>query len=63
MINDKETCVSKAVYGGYGATRKGSNDEVWTTIREMTYCPGPVKVRKGDKITLEAHYDTSLHPA
>ncbi len=62
-INGREQCVSKAVYGGMGATRKGPTDEVWTTIRTMTYCPGPIRVKKGDKLSLEAHYDISLHPA
>jgi hypothetical protein len=62
-INGKEQCVSKAVYGGDGATRPGLANDVWTTIRTMTYCPGPVRVRKGDKVSLEAHYDIALHPA
>jgi len=62
-INGREQCVSKAEYGGVGATRRGPTNEVWTTIRTMTYCPGPVRVKKGDKVSLEAHYDISLHPA
>jgi hypothetical protein len=61
-INDKEACISTAEYGGPGATRKGNDGSVWTTIREMTYCPGPIKVKKGDKLNLEARYDFEAHP-
>ena len=63
-INGIEQCVSKAEYGGEeGATRPDPANEVWTTIRTMTYCPGPISVKRGDKVSLEAHYDLALHPA
>jgi hypothetical protein len=61
-INGKEACISKAEYGGPGATRKAKDGTTWTTVREMTYCPGPLKVKRGDKISLEARYDFEAHP-
>jgi hypothetical protein len=62
-VNGNETCISRAEYGGLGSTRKGKDGSVWETIREMTYCPGPLRVKKGDKIELEARYDLEAHPA
>jgi hypothetical protein len=62
-INGKEICTSTAEYGGPGASRKSSDGTIWNTIREMTYCPSPLKVKKGDKLELEARYDLELHPA
>ena len=61
-INGKETCVSTAEYGGPGATRKGKDGTVWMTVRDMSYCPGPLKVKRGDKLSLEARYDLEAHP-
>lgn len=62
-VNGKEICLSTAEYGGEGSTRKSEDGSVWETIREMTYCPGPIKVKKGDKIDLEARYNFEKHPA
>jgi hypothetical protein len=28
----------------------------------MQYCTSPIKVKKGDTMTLEANYDLDLHP-
>jgi len=61
-INGKEACTSVAEYGGPGATHRGADGVVWETVRDMTYCPGPVKVKIGDTISLEARYDFDAHP-
>lgn len=59
-LNGKEICDSKAEYGGAASTLK-DGDKVWKTINQMTYCDGPVKMVKGDKLLLEAKYDLDEH--
>jgi hypothetical protein len=56
-VNGKTICDSHAFYGGptLSAGEQG-------TIDHMEYCFGPIKVGKGDTMTLEAHYDLELHP-
>jgi hypothetical protein len=64
QINGKEVCRSEAEYGGEDATLAiAGQSEEWKTIRHMTECEGPIPVKKGDKITLEARYDMEEHPA
>jgi len=60
-LNGKEICNSNAEYGGVESTLK-DGDKEWNTINHMTYCEGPVKVVKGDKLLLEANYDLESHP-
>ena len=62
-VNGKEACDSRAVYGGQGHESVGADGKVWKTIRESTYCPTPFKIKKGDKIEMQANYDLDLHPA
>jgi hypothetical protein len=50
-------CDSHAKYGGV-STNSGAKG----TINEMGYCFGPIKVSKGDNVTLEANYDLVEHP-
>jgi len=53
-INGKFACESKAVYGG----QKGAE-----AIDEMSLCTTkPIKVKKGDVLTMVASYDVSKHP-
>jgi hypothetical protein len=56
-INGKAVCNSKAIYGGI-STNAGDQG----TIAAMQYCTTPIKVKKGDTMTLEANYDLNLHP-
>jgi hypothetical protein len=35
----------------------------WETINEMTKCTKPIRVKKGDNVTLEANYDFVKRPA
>jgi hypothetical protein len=56
-VNGKVVCDSKAIYGGISMN---SGDQ--GTISAMEYCFGPIKVTKGDTMSLEAHYDLNLHP-
>lgn len=55
LINDKEVCESKAVYG-----KGGSNNE--ETIVRMIECAPGLKVKKGDTLTLKTIYDLKTHP-
>jgi len=59
-LNGKNICVSKAEYG---ATYSGiTTASKWTTISKMTDCVEAIPVKKGDRLTLEAAYDTVKHP-
>lgn len=55
LINDKEVCESKAVYGKGGS----NNDE---TIVSMTPCPPSLKLKKGDILSMKSVYDLKSHP-
>jgi hypothetical protein len=61
-INDKVMCDSRALYGGDGFVTTTSDGKVWETIRETTKCVDPIPVRKGDRMDMQANYDTDLHP-
>jgi hypothetical protein len=37
--------------------------EVWETLSGMSACAEPVKVSKGDVLTLQSNYDLVKHPA
>lgn len=56
-LNGKIICESGAIYGGV-STNAGDKG----TIAAMQYCSKPIKVKKGDIMTLEANYDLDLHP-
>ncbi|KAF2668108.1 hypothetical protein BT63DRAFT_415609 [Microthyrium microscopicum] len=60
-INGKEICSSFAKYGGAASDPNNPGEG---TINEMTYCypKEPMKVKKGDNMTLEASYDLEKHP-
>jgi len=60
-INGKLYCASKATYGGPKGTVTIDGKE-WATIATMSECNTPIAVKKGDKIKLEAEYDTKAHP-
>lgn len=61
FVNGKYTCSSNAVYGGEGGTTT-QNGKKWETISSMTMCPGPIKIKDGDYMTLNARYDLVKHP-
>jgi hypothetical protein len=60
-VNDKLVCDSRALYGGPGAETV-VDGKVWKTIREVTKCLDPIPVKKGDRVYMQANYDTELHP-
>jgi len=62
-VNGKEVCDSTAAYGGEGHTGKTADGRIWETIRTTSTCEDPIKVVKGDKLYMEAHYDVGLHPS
>jgi hypothetical protein len=62
MINGKEVCNSKAIYGGPGHESKTPAGAVWKTLASTTACEQPIKVRKGDKLKIKANYDLEAHP-
>jgi Stress up-regulated Nod 19 len=55
MVNGKEVCESKAVYGKAAA----NNDEA---VVDMTLCDKSVPLKRGDELTLKAEYDLKSHP-
>lgn len=62
-LNGKEACVSKAMYGGQGATTKTADGKVFETISGTSECLEPFKVTKGDRIETTAYYDLDMHPS
>lgn len=60
-VNGKLVCASKATYGGPGGTIN-INGKTWETIAKMSECNEPIPVKKGDKLKLEATFDTREHP-
>jgi hypothetical protein len=61
-LNGKEVCTSKALYGGPGHEGTGAKGEKWTTINSMEFCEEPIKVSKGDNLTITADFDMYAHP-
>jgi hypothetical protein len=67
FINDKYTCSSKATYGTSTEGHShdggaGAADASIKTITSMSVCTGPIKVRKGDYLTITAEYNLAAHP-
>jgi len=62
-INGKEICNSQVLYGGEGHMTKGSDGKERGTINQTTECQKPIKVSKGDRLSLVANYDLGQHPA
>lgn len=61
-LNGAVICDSRAIYGGGSSTAMSSDGSTWETINAMTECETPVRVKKGDFLTLEANYDLVKHP-
>jgi hypothetical protein len=61
-VNDRLICDSRATYGGEKGTLKTTNSKVWETISSISECTEPIKVSKGDNITIQANYDLQKHP-
>jgi hypothetical protein len=59
-LNGKNICTSKAEYGA--TYSRSSTASKWTTISKMTDCVDAIPVKRGDRIALEAAYDTVKHP-
>jgi hypothetical protein len=59
--NGQLVCTSEAVYGGDHGTDKSNTGEKWETISSYTNCHDPVKIKKGDKLTMTADYDLTKH--
>jgi len=62
-INGITICDSKAIYGGEKGTFKTDEGQVWETVSATSECSDPVKVSKGDVVTLQTNYDLEKHPA
>jgi hypothetical protein len=62
-VNGKESCTSKAIYGGEGHEGVDPDGKPWSTLRELTICDQPIEVKKGDKLGLEAQFDMEKHPS
>jgi len=66
FVNDKFACGSKATYGSDtsgGHSHGGAGGDVSIkTITSMSPCQGPIKVKKGDAISMVVQYDLAKHP-
>jgi hypothetical protein len=62
LLNGKQICNSKAIYGGE-ATTTTIDGKSWQTISKMEACFEPVKVKVGDTLEVAAHFDLQKHPA
>jgi hypothetical protein len=60
LLNGKVICNSHAVYG---KRKVQENGQAWEIITEMTQCPMPVRVKKGDLLSMKSYYDVVKHPA
>jgi hypothetical protein len=54
-VNGNEVCTSKPIYETNGIGNE-------TVLTGMTVCPAPVKVKKGDFLTMKSVYDLAKHP-
>jgi hypothetical protein len=62
-VNNRTVCSSRAVYGGEGSQALLEDGSTWETIGRMTPCGGPpLRVEKGDEVSVEAVYDLAAHP-
>ncbi|QDS72135.1 hypothetical protein FKW77_004102 [Venturia effusa] len=67
FLNGNKVCNSQAIYGGDRPIVKGdaaaapSTQEKWETIQSYTPCSQPVKIKKGDKLTMDSTYDLTKH--
>jgi hypothetical protein len=61
LLNEKFVCNSTATYGGKGGTVT-LNGKEWQTISSMSECREPLKVKKGDNISMKSFYNTIKHP-
>jgi len=61
FINNKFVCSSKATYGGSESTATVNGQE-WKTISSMSYCDGPIPVKKGDALHMVVGYDLKKYP-
>jgi hypothetical protein len=61
LLNDKFVCNSTATYGGKEGTVRMNGTE-WQTISSMSECREPLKVKKGDNISMKSFYNTIKHP-
>jgi hypothetical protein len=63
-INGKEVCSSHALYGGPGHEGVSPSGQAWTMINSMQFCTPntPIKVSKGDKLTISGNFDLVTHP-
>ncbi|RDI85061.1 hypothetical protein Vi05172_g5044 [Venturia inaequalis] len=63
IVNNATICDSTAIYGTNGQTLKNADGSQWQTVSAMSECNEPTKVKKGDKVVIDARYDLDLHPA
>jgi hypothetical protein len=62
-VAGRAACSSRAVYGGDGSQARLPDGSTWETIGRMTACEGPpLRVEKGDELSVEAVYDLAAHP-
>jgi hypothetical protein len=63
IINGKEICRSTVTYGGPGFEKVQSDGTVWKSMAQTYACPDVVRVKKGDRLQMSAHFDFDAHKA
>ncbi|KAF2399753.1 hypothetical protein EJ06DRAFT_562046 [Trichodelitschia bisporula] len=62
LVNGRLVCDSRATYGGSQGTFVNADGSKWETISSMSNCRDPIRVKKGDVMSMISRYDTKLHP-
>lgn len=60
-LNNKKVCTSSAIYGGDRAVQGQAQPQKWETIISYTPCADAVKIKKGDKLSMDSNYDLRKH--
>ena len=60
FLNNRYLCSSKATYSPAVGSVDVSGKQ-WRSITGMTICPGPMEVKKGDFLEVNAQYDFSKY--
>jgi hypothetical protein len=61
ILNGKEVCEAKAVYGDEGGTTNALDGKKWQTITGYTPCDSPIPIKKGDKVYITSEYDLTKY--
>jgi hypothetical protein len=61
LVNGKEACEIKVLYGTEGGTAKALDGKEWQTIEGYSPCEGPFPVKPGDTLQMTSEYDLTKY--